>query len=328
MLALALPVLVGIVILLYADHRYGRVVFGGNLEVGEWIDWALNPVQLFAYAVIALGVVADIATTVAATRSRFRGVLTGAIGLAAIFGFGAELITTFRPTVREELVYVVCTIVTAVLTLVVLAAIAATIAKGRKRVTGGLVFAVAGLLMILVGAIAGALTGFSSLDLVGDTYASDTVYNLGVFNYIVLGVVLIGIGALAHWGPKLWGRMLPEAAVMGLGVLGLIGVVLTAFPDLVSGFLDQPLYAVEFDVDGPTGLLNGVSTAGYVVVLLVVVAFAIVALRGFLRGAEAGDDPWDGSTVEWATSSPPPPDNFALYPVVGSPEPLFDVKEA
>jgi hypothetical protein len=41
----------------------------------------------------------------------------------------------------------------------------------------------------------------------------------------------------------------------------------------------------------------------------------------WLRGRTAGDDPWDGDSLEWATSSPPPPHNFAELPAVGSGSP-------
>jgi heme/copper-type cytochrome/quinol oxidase subunit 1 len=56
------------------------------------------------------------------------------------------------------------------------------------------------------------------------------------------------------------------------------------------------------------------------------VAFIALAVKSFLTGESAGDDPWDGTTLEWATSSPPPADNFADVFVVNSPEPLADMK--
>jgi heme/copper-type cytochrome/quinol oxidase subunit 1 len=46
----------------------------------------------------------------------------------------------------------------------------------------------------------------------------------------------------------------------------------------------------------------------------------------FRSGDHAGDDPFDGQTLEWATTSPPPADNFAEVFVISSPEPLLDLK--
>ena len=58
----------------------------------------------------------------------------------------------------------------------------------------------------------------------------------------------------------------------------------------------------------------------------VLAGFVLLALRGFTAGRQAGDDPWDGQTLEWATSSPAPADNFPVMPRVTSAEPLFDMK--
>jgi heme/copper-type cytochrome/quinol oxidase subunit 1 len=62
--------------------------------------------------------------------------------------------------------------------------------------------------------------------------------------------------------------------------------------------------------------------------LLASIAFIGLALKSFTSGAVAGNDPWDGSTLEWATSSPPPEDNFAGVIVVNSATPLADTKSA
>ncbi|HEX9258440.1 MAG TPA: hypothetical protein VF855_02815, partial [Acidimicrobiales bacterium] len=62
--------------------------------------------------------------------------------------------------------------------------------------------------------------------------------------------------------------------------------------------------------------------------VLVVLGVLVIALRAFRKGDAAGDDPWDGNTLEWATTSPPPPGNFSETPLVRSDEPLRDQKPA
>jgi len=61
-----------------------------------------------------------------------------------------------------------------------------------------------------------------------------------------------------------------------------------------------------------------------------VLGFIGLAVKSFTSDddeRQAGDDPWDGQTLEWATSSPAPTGNFAEVPMVASPEPLLDLKE-
>jgi cytochrome c oxidase subunit I+III len=64
------------------------------------------------------------------------------------------------------------------------------------------------------------------------------------------------------------------------------------------------------------------------VLALVLVGVIAQAGRGFTRGPAAGDDPWQGQTLEWATTSPPPDGNFAEPPVVSSAYPVLDQREA
>ena len=62
--------------------------------------------------------------------------------------------------------------------------------------------------------------------------------------------------------------------------------------------------------------------------LLATIAFVGLVIKSFTSGAAAGNDPWDGTTLEWATSSPPPAENFAGVIVVNSATPLADIKSA
>jgi hypothetical protein len=65
-------------------------------------------------------------------------------------------------------------------------------------------------------------------------------------------------------------------------------------------------------------------TIGAYVFALGVVVFIANVIWSLLRGEEAGPNPWDGPTLEWATESPPPPYNFARIPIVGSRHPLWE----
>jgi heme/copper-type cytochrome/quinol oxidase subunit 1 len=131
---------------------------------------------------------------------------------------------------------------------------------------------------------------------------------------LVLGAVTVaGAAALAYWAPKIWGRN----ANNGVGFLA----VLAGFAG--SGLAGLVLVINGFQTDS-SDFLNGVAVAGFVL-LAGAVLLAIVSVIG--RGGTADDDPWDGLTLEWATTSPPPIANFGELAEVTSPEPLLDWRE-
>jgi heme/copper-type cytochrome/quinol oxidase subunit 1 len=109
-------------------------------------------------------------------------------------------------------------------------------------------------------------------------------------------------------------------------LVGLAATILAAFPLFIAGFLDQPA-GIAYD-DDDLMLWNLISLVGHALMALTVLGF-LALLLGSLRGDRAvGDDPWDAQTLEWATTSPAPRDNFADVPVVHSAEPLLDLKSA
>ena len=164
--------------------------------------------------------------------------------------------------------------------------------------------------------------------LLGDAGLGGTVFEEGAWLAISYGAVLTTLGGVAYWGPKLWGRTMPNAQLIAVALLGLLGATLASVPYYIAGFADQPAGATSFDYSGPQNLWNLLSTAGHALVLLAVLTFVGLALRAFTGGPAAGDDPWDANTLEWATSSPAPLDNFAEVHTVASAEPLLDLKPA
>jgi heme/copper-type cytochrome/quinol oxidase subunit 1 len=287
------------------------------------------------YGIALLGVTADVVPVFARRAQQLRGVLFAAVGLVLVAAFGGVTRTRLFPDLGDgaqglgsALFYAVTFLLPILGVFVVLALGGLSLKSGKPRLSGPLVLGVAAVLMFLVAAVAGALGPIRGLGLLAQSNSDgvDTIYLQAVFDYVLYASLLGGLAGLAYWGPKLWGRRLPDLPVVGLGLLGLVGVVATAFPKVLLGFLGQADVEVN-DLRGGAGWLNAVSLVGYIVLLLVVVGFLALALRSWTgRGDEAGDDPWDGHTLEWLTSSPPPPANFTEPPAVTSATPALDRK--
>lgn len=331
-LLLTLPVVVGTSIYLYVDHHYGRVAFGGNKGVNDWLGWSLTQPQTYVFAAIGVGVVAEIASVASGRRHPLRAVLLVGAGVLTVAALGGATQvqhsltwtnTSGSDKVKELIPFLIFNGLPVLGALIVLGGCALGLAQGRPRVMAPLVPAFLGLGMVLAGMVGHLVAQFGPAGLAG------TVFEEGEFNYVVYGTLLMGIGAVAYWGPKLWGRSLPQSAVFGLGALGFLGTVLSSLPLYIAGFANQPAGVVDgFSYDGPQELWNALAAAGQAIIAITVVLFLLTALRAFRAGEAAGDDPWDAQTLEWSVSSPAPADNFASVPSVSSPEPLLDVKPA
>ncbi len=324
LLLVTLPVLLADLVFLFVDNKHASVQFGGNAAMSAYIDWIVRQPQTYLFALPALGIVAEIIAVMAGQRPAHRQTTMAAIGLGGILGVGIVFQTALTPNVTTQPLFNAMAILAVLPPLIVLATSGVTLRAGKPKLASPLVWAVGALLMAVLGAGAGVLTGFKGLALQG------TVYETAQFHAVLFAAVLGAFGALAYWGPKLWGRRLPEGPSGVLALLGLLAVSLVVIPDLIAGFLDQPAGEVNFDKYSSAVALNALTFAGLALLLVVVLAFGLVALRAFSRtGAIAGNDPWDGQTLEWATSSPPPLHNFTDDLVeVTSATPLLDRKEA
>jgi heme/copper-type cytochrome/quinol oxidase subunit 1 len=316
----------------YVDYRYGRVGFGGNKAINDWIGFAFTQPATFVYAVPVFGFAAEVIAVASGRKLPMRGVVFTGIALvgvtAALGGVLQQPAALSRDVshlsvgrwLSQVLPYSLFNLVPILGGFIVIALGALALRSGRPRIIAPLVFGLLGALMVFVGIVAGAVY------YVGDAQLAGTVFEEGVWLYVVYGAVLSALGAVTYWGPKLWGRLIPDKQVLPLAALGFISTVLAALPYLIAGFAKQPANASEFDYSGPQNLWNGVAAAGHVLMLVTVLAFVGLALRSFTKGAHAGDDPWDGHTLEWATSSPAPFANFADVHSVSSAEPLLDLK--
>jgi heme/copper-type cytochrome/quinol oxidase subunit 1 len=331
-LILTLPVLLGTLVYLYVDHRYARVAFGGNKGISDWMGWSLTQPQTYVYVAMGAGVLAEIAAVVSGKRQVLRPVLLTGIAIVSVAALGGATQvqhgvtwtnTSGSDKVKELIPFLIFNALPLLGVLVVLGVSLLGIAKSKPRLVPAMAPALLGLGMVLTGMV-GHLVG-----LFGPAQLAGTVFEEGEFIYVGYGALLIGIAAVSYWGPKLWGRVLPSSAVLGISGLAFLGTVLAALPMYIAGFANQPAnVANNFSYSGPQELWNTASAAGHALVAVSVLLFVLTALRAFTAGEVAGDDPWDAQSLEWSVSSPAPSSNFVSTPSVTSAEPLLDIKPA
>ena len=314
-----LPVLFGLVVVMYVDHKHGAVTLGANTSIYGHLTWLLRNPQVYTVAIPVLGFVADVLAT--AARRRFRGhdVALGAIAAFATLSFGAFLATA--STAAYDTVFVTVIGLVAVIPVALVLAAGGDAFRRGFRLNGGVAYAIAAGLALLVAVIAGALGSFSSLDTAG------TIYDLGVSHAVLLAAVIGTLGGVHWWSTKVLGGEAADAPGLAAPVLLLVGMLLIVVPDLISGLAGTGA-EIAPDFTGGIKGLNVVVVIGCGVTALGFLA-SLAGLAGALKGTDpVAADPHDGLTLEWLAPSPPPLENFeGDLPVVTSAEPLLDLRE-
>jgi heme/copper-type cytochrome/quinol oxidase subunit 1 len=325
---LTLPVLLASLLVYYVDFRHGGVMVGDVATGSLYFKtlWAVRQPELYAIAAPALGFFGDVLPVTARARYdskllEYQGALIN-IGAFAVLGFGAFLVTSVGRT-THSLVFIVMAFLAPLPVLALLALSGDLFRRGAKvgkpQVGAAFMFATAGVVLLVVATIAGAVRSVPPAKVQG------TLFDSGHFLLILLAGVAAAIGALHFWSTKIIGKPVNDLAGAGAGFLVLAGGFVYGVAEMVNGGFGNQVQS------GATGMVgwNYVAAAGGAVALLGVV-LGVVNLLPALRpgGGEAPSDPWDGHTLEWLTTSPPEPGNFAEVPYVTSEAPLLDRREA
>jgi cytochrome c oxidase subunit I+III len=171
----------------------------------------------------------------------------------------------------------------------------------------------------------GGLTGVMVASVPFDWQAHDSYFVVAHFHYVLIGGVVFPLFAgLYYWLPKMTGRLLNER--LGRWNFWLMFVFLNVafFPMHVSGLLGMPRRVYTYQAGLGLETLNLVSTIGAFGLASGVVLFLVNVFWSRRHGERPGSNPWDGDTLEWSETSPPPDAQFVLLPVVQTRHPLWE----
>jgi cytochrome c oxidase subunit 1 len=172
--------------------------------------------------------------------------------------------------------------------------------------------------------VLGGLTGVMVASVPIDMQVHDTYFVVAHFHYVLIGgAVFPLIGAVYYWFPKITGRMLSETLGRWNFWLAFVGFNVAFFPMHILGLMGMPRRVYTYTPEMGWDHLNLLSSAGAAVFAASFALLVANVVRSLRRGEPASDNPWSASTLEWATSSPPPPYNFSRIPVVTHRDPLW-----
>jgi heme/copper-type cytochrome/quinol oxidase subunit 1 len=172
----------------------------------------------------------------------------------------------------------------------------------------------------------GGLSGIYVAAFPFDWQVHDTYFVVAHFHYVLFGGSVFGIfAALYYWWPKMFGRYLNDKLGKWHFWLTFIGFNLAFFPQHFLGLMGMPRRIYTY-TDSSWELYNLLSTIGSYVMGVGVLVFIANVIWARRRSPRAVNDPWLGDTLEWFTTSPPPPDNFEKVPYVTSSRPLRDLR--
>ncbi|HKQ26987.1 MAG TPA: cytochrome c oxidase subunit I [Burkholderiales bacterium] len=196
----------------------------------------------------------------------------------------------------------------------------ATMWTGRLIFRTPLLFTLAFFFILLAGGLTGIMVASVPLDL----QLHDTYFVVAHLHYVLLGGAVFPLfGAWYYWFPKFTGRMMSERLGKWQFWLFLIGFNVAFYPMHHLGLQGMPRRVYTYPDSMGWGGLNLVATLGGVMIVISVLLFIINVVLSRRRGPIAGDNPWFASTLEWATSSPPPAYNFDKMPIVRGRDPLW-----
>ena len=325
----AVPALSAACLLLWLDRRFGMHFFdpagGGQPLLWQHLFWIFGHPWVYALVLPAMGIVSD------ALPVFCRRPLVGytAVALATVttmvVGFGVWVHHMFATGIPPLAIafFGAASMVIAIPSAVAVFAWIATIWTGRPVFKTPFLYFAGFIALFVIGGVSGFMTGAVPLD----WQLTDTYFVVAHLHYVLLGInVFPVIGGLYYWFPKAVGRMTDERLGKWSFWVAFVGFNLAFFPMHISGLLGMPRRIYTYGAHMGWDTTNMITSVGSVVFASGVGLTLINLVVSRYRGAPAGPNPWDGSTLEWSVPSPPPPYNFRRIPIVASRHPLWEAR--
>jgi cytochrome c oxidase subunit I len=329
LIVLVIPVLnAGLVMLLFdrmLNANFFRPSTGGSALLWQHVFWTFGHPEVYIMALPAFGMISEVIPVFSGKPIYgydFVAASTVAIGFLSLTVWAHHMFAVGLGH-AADLFFAISSMAIAVPTGVKIFNWTATMYQGRVRLTTSMLFALAFLVQFTIGGLSGI--AFAAVPI--DWQLTDSYFVVAHFHYVLFGGSAFAVFAGAYyWFPKITGRMLSEGYGKVHFWLTFIGFNLTFMIQHVLGMYGMPRRVFTYPPLPGWEAMNMISTIGAFILGLSALVFLVNVFKSLRSGEIAGDNPWDAWTLEWATTSPPAPENFPKgVPPVHGRRPLWDL---
>jgi len=332
LIVVSFPVLTAVLAFLTLDRYVGTNFFtsdlGGNAMMYVNLIWIWGHPEVYILILPLFGVFSEIVSTYSGKR---------------LFGYSSMVYATVCITVLSYLVWLhhfftmgsgasvnsffgITTMIISIPTGAKIFNWLFTMYRGRIRFEVPMLWTMGFMVTFVVGGMTGVLLAVPPADFV----LHNSLFLVAHFHNVIIGGVVFGLfAAMTHWFPKAFGFRLDDFWGKVSFWFWLAGYWFAFTPLYVLGLMGVTRRMSHFD-DPSLQIWFQIAAFGAVLIAIGIAAFLFCIYISFRRRERLRDvtgDPWNGRTLEWSTSSPPPDYNFAFTPVVYDNDAWWDMKQ-